>query len=311
MANTPRKTAGARKAAAPRTPPPTTPSQSGSAVDRHGIMLADVPDELRPLVTLWQTWREPPPEVLAKLPKNIDKNATSRRCDVCNGYHKPASLHLDYMGHADVTEALLAADPLWNWEPMAVREDGSPRLVLNADHWPIGLWIRLTVLGVTRIGYGSCEGGKDDAVKELIGDAIRNAALRFGIAVTLWSKAEGGTYVAPPPPSDEERERADADAAHAAAEDTQDPPRSEPPAEDAPARTDEPGPASGDATGTPAAEDTDPHAILRAEMAKLRGAGAKSFQAFRRRGGLPTDVAEWPLDQVFNALDLIEKLPAA
>ena len=49
------------------------------------------------------------------------------------------------------------------------------------------LWIRLTVAGVTRIGYGHAEGKKGpDAVKETIGDSIRNAAMRFGVALDLW-----------------------------------------------------------------------------------------------------------------------------
>jgi hypothetical protein len=43
---------------------------------------------------------------------------------------------------------------------------------------------------VERPAYGSCEPGKRDAVKELIGDAIRNGAMRFGVAGGLWSKGE-------------------------------------------------------------------------------------------------------------------------
>jgi hypothetical protein len=46
------------------------------------------------------------------------------------------------------------------------------------------------VLGKTIIGVGSCKADKDDAAKELIGDALRNAAMRFGIAINLWSKAD-------------------------------------------------------------------------------------------------------------------------
>jgi hypothetical protein len=49
-----------------------------------------------------------------------------------------------------------------------------------------GLWIRLTVGGVTRIGYGNGTG--PEAVKIAIGDAIRNAAMRFGVALDLWEK---------------------------------------------------------------------------------------------------------------------------
>lgn len=87
---------------------------------------------------------------------------------------------LDYVGHAAVTDRLLAIDPNWNWEPLAVTETGLP--ALDGKH---NLWIKLTVCGVTRIGVGD-----GNSAKELIGDAIRNAAMRFGVALDLWSKDE-------------------------------------------------------------------------------------------------------------------------
>jgi len=54
-----------------------------------------------------------------------------------------------------------------------------------------GMWIKLTICGVTRLGYGhagSKTGG--DAIKEVIGDALRNAAMRFGAALDLWHKGD-------------------------------------------------------------------------------------------------------------------------
>jgi|TARA_R100001086_G_scaffold109993_3_gene55938 hypothetical protein len=106
---------------------------------------------------------------------------------------------LDFVGHAALTDRLLDADPEWNWEPLAI-EEGLPKLDEVG-----GLWIKLTVCGVTRLGYGhagSKQGG--DAVKELIGDALRNAAMRFGAALDLWHKgdlhiAEAPVDSAPPP----------------------------------------------------------------------------------------------------------------
>lgn len=89
-------------------------------------------------------------------------------------------IQLDYVGHAAVTDRLLAVDPEWTWEPMATTPEGLP---MPDGHG--NLWIRLTVCGVTRIGVGD---GK--SMKELIGDAIRNAAMRFGVALDLWSKEE-------------------------------------------------------------------------------------------------------------------------
>lgn len=93
---------------------------------------------------------------------------------------------LDFVGHGYLTARLLDVDPLWVWEPFAIGEDGLPKLDENG-----GLWIRLTVCGMTRIGYGDA-GGREgpNAVKEAIGDALRNAAMRFGAALDLWCKGD-------------------------------------------------------------------------------------------------------------------------
>lgn len=109
-----------------------------------------------------------PAEVIGKLPKR-SKNA--------DGSWGP-TVHLDYVGHAAVTDRLLAVDPEWSWEPFALDEHGLPALDRAGN-----LWIRLTICGVTRIGVGD---GR--SAKECIGDAIRNAAMRFGVALDLWAK---------------------------------------------------------------------------------------------------------------------------
>jgi hypothetical protein len=86
---------------------------------------------------------------------------------------------LDYVGHAATTDRLLSVDPEWSWEPVAFDEHGLPAFQGK------NLWIKLTVCGVTRYGIGD-----GNSVKECIGDAIRNAAMRFGVALDLWSKEE-------------------------------------------------------------------------------------------------------------------------
>jgi len=87
---------------------------------------------------------------------------------------------LDYVGHAATTDRLLSVDPEWTWEPVAFGPDGLPAFTNGK-----GLWIKLTVCGVTRYGFGD-----GATVKECIGDAIRNAAMRFGVALDLWGKEE-------------------------------------------------------------------------------------------------------------------------
>lgn len=142
------------------------------------------------------------PEQIGKLPKvncgdcsNKDRKCdkhVKRICRVCKAYVSTQHIHVDYVGHAHVTERLLNVDPLWSWEPLAIDNAGLPATDANG-----GIWMKLTVGGHTRIGYGHANGKRGgDAVKEAIGDGIRNAAMRFGVALDLWKKE------APAPVSD-------------------------------------------------------------------------------------------------------------
>ena len=108
------------------------------------------------------------------------------RCEICGAWHHPKVDHLDYVGHAALTDRLLDADPIWDWEPLAMTPTGLPVTDSNG-----GMWIKLTVCGVTRLGYGHPDGKTGgNAVKEVIGDALRNAAMRFGAALDLWHKGD-------------------------------------------------------------------------------------------------------------------------
>jgi hypothetical protein len=112
---------------------------------------------------------------------------TITKCGKCK-QRMPSGGHIDlaYVGHAEATNRLLNVDPFWDWEPLTVDERGLPQ----ADGYK-GLWIRLTVCGMTRLGYGHAgdkTGG--DAIKEVIGDAIRNAGMRFGMALDLWTTSD-------------------------------------------------------------------------------------------------------------------------
>ncbi len=136
-----------------------------------------------------------PDNQISKLPKEsraqidarkADKNLMEWKCKVCGGMHHKNAVHLDYVGHAALTDRLLDTDPAWAWEPVALTPDGLPAFDHNG-----GLWVRLTVLGVTRLGYGDADGKSGgNAVKEAIGDAMRNAAMRFGAALDLWHKGD-------------------------------------------------------------------------------------------------------------------------
>lgn len=144
--------------------------------------------------------KEVPAHLVGKLPRVTCRDCSQSRgecakhrkskCEVCGAFISPQHMHLDYVGHAETTSILLDADPHWSWEPFALDADGLPKFDENK-----GLWIKLTVCGVTRLGYGTAEnfsGGKarGDLIKEVIGDAIRNAAMRFGVALDLWAKTD-------------------------------------------------------------------------------------------------------------------------
>lgn len=135
--------------------------------------------------------REPfKPEQIGKLPKlnckacsdspgKVCPKHTKQNCKECGNWISSAHIHLDYVGHAATTDRLLSVDPTWTWEPMGIGPNGEP-LMTNG-----GMWIKLTLCGVTRPGFGD---GKNP--KEIIGDAIRNAAMRFGVALDLWAKED-------------------------------------------------------------------------------------------------------------------------
>ena len=138
------------------------------------------------------TMRTPfPAHQISKLPKGTKAQnecppEQKRNCAVCGGWHHPQIKHLDYVGHAALTDRLLDVDPAWYWEPLAL-DNGLPAFDKSG-----GLWIKLTINGVTRIGYGNAKGKENMDVgareKEVIGDALRNAAMRFGAALDLWHK---------------------------------------------------------------------------------------------------------------------------
>lgn len=134
---------------------------------------------------------------IGKLPKESKKQREEREanralginCPVCKGWHHKNAVHLDYVGHAATTDRLLDSDPQWNWEPLSWDANGEPHF----DNIG-GLWIKLTVCGVMRLGYGNADKkiGADmgSREKEVIGDAIRNAAMRFGSGLEMWHKGD-------------------------------------------------------------------------------------------------------------------------
>ena len=94
---------------------------------------------------------------------------------------------LDFVGHAEINRILIDIDPLWNWSPV---EFVNGRPAINETNGMATMWGYLSILGKTMLGVGSARSDKPDLDKELIGDFLRNASMRFGICLSLWSKSE-------------------------------------------------------------------------------------------------------------------------
>jgi hypothetical protein len=94
---------------------------------------------------------------------------------------------LSYVSHADVNRILIEVDALWSWQPI---EWVNGRPAINVENGTATMWGTLTLLGKSMIGVGSVRADKQDYEKELVGDFLRNAAMRFGIALSLWSKQD-------------------------------------------------------------------------------------------------------------------------
>lgn len=96
-------------------------------------------------------------------------------------------IQLDFVGHAEITRILIDVDANWSWEPCGW-VNGRP--AITETNGMATMWAHLTVLGKSMLGVGSVRADKPDLDKELVGDFLRNASMRFGICLSLWSKSE-------------------------------------------------------------------------------------------------------------------------
>ena len=124
----------------------------------------------------------PDPKIVGKLPKG--------------------GMQLDFVGHADITRILLEIDPHWRWVPIAW-DNGRP--AIHIENGIATMWGELTLLGQARLGVGSVRADKQELDKELVGDFLRNAAMRFGIALSLWTKQEWEDLGAPAAPAPKQK----------------------------------------------------------------------------------------------------------
>jgi hypothetical protein len=122
-------------------------------------------------------------------------------------------VNLDFVGHAEITRILIEIDPMWNWQP-AAWIDGRP--AIYESNGVATMWGNLTLLNKTLTGVGTANTvmttrsgekfNKPDYEKELIGDFLRNAAMRFGICLSLWSKQDREQPTSTPAPIQEAKQ---------------------------------------------------------------------------------------------------------
>ena len=130
-----------------------------------------------------------------KVNKVEDNNKAEELRNILKDYAKPdpsivqqlpkGGTKLDFVGHADITRILIEIDPYWSWEPCGWVQ-GRP--AIHVENGTATMWGWLTVHGKELLGVGSVRADKGDYEKELIGDFWRNASMRFGISLNLWTK---------------------------------------------------------------------------------------------------------------------------
>lgn len=99
---------------------------------------------------------------------------------------------MSYISHGLVTERLNEADPGWSSEVL------TEHIYKDANGLPhcAGVTIKLTVNGVTRVEAGGPQrqDGFTNEIKNAYSDALKRAAMRFGVALEMWESlldAEG------------------------------------------------------------------------------------------------------------------------
>jgi hypothetical protein len=127
----------------------------------------------------WVALRAPfPPEQIGKLPKGKERDPKSE-CGVCGGFHGQGMFHLDYIGHAWITERLNEFGGDWVMVP------GAPMMSDNDLVWMQGT---LIVGGVSRHEVGCADPRKQEWPKLLWSDTLTRCAMRHGIGLALWQK---------------------------------------------------------------------------------------------------------------------------
>lgn len=145
-----------------------------------------------------------------------------KKCPDCGQSLTQAHLHLSYVGHAHITERLLQTDPRWTWRPMGrdIPDEVMKAAIATGDHLIIQtvieayppkiieipgangriehiMWGEVLVhdengdlVGMPGVGDAIGKNWDPNAVKEMVGDLLRNALMRRGTGLEMWKKED-------------------------------------------------------------------------------------------------------------------------
>lgn len=189
----------AKKDTAPATEATEAPKRYGpDDVDHGKVQAVQASEGLRRRTReTWERLAAPfAQDDLEKLPKPLKARDDNKgRCEAgsyysadghgCGGWHA-RSVHLDYVGHAGITQRLndVLGPQGWDFAPMAYTPEGLP--VMGREQFWGALTIRVEGQEVTKYDVAANYNGPQEAW----GDALRRCAMRFGVGTYLWSKSE-------------------------------------------------------------------------------------------------------------------------
>ncbi len=111
----------------------------------------------------------------------------------------------NYVAHADVEQRLIATIGLHDFEVVTVVRGYAPAIKSENNSWParedavVGVLARLTITDSNGVRHTVVEVGSEDSpamnndgenLKNAASDAYKRCAMRFGVALDLWAKAE-------------------------------------------------------------------------------------------------------------------------
>lgn len=130
---------------------------------------------------------------IGQLPRVTCKDCSNKRCSAhkytkckdCGAYTSPQHIHLPFVAHAIVTDRLNHDAPGWYFTIDTVKDSNDGEHVLAV----VGT-MHIGDKAIPEIGEPNVKSFYGTELQSAIGNFIRRAAMRFGVAIDLWMKEE-------------------------------------------------------------------------------------------------------------------------